>query len=310
MYKLNRRKFVGGTAASAAGMVLGAALSAFREQKDPEALIEPVKRVNLMAEVKKYRKIDSHAHFGLAGATNASNLSYADRLGIDKLVISKPMAPGSPGLPEEFKACNDAIIGAVKQHPDRFLGQLTLNPTYKNESMEEIKRCIDLGFTGMKLYNHVKINSPLFYPIIEKFIDLKMIILMHSPIGKARIKYNAREPQNISIPEDFVDIAKRYPEAMFQFAHTAGGIDWEDACKALQHSPNVYVDLSGSNNIANMVEFALRYIGEDRLLFGCDNSFYQGVGHIISAKMTDEQRKKIYFDNYNNILRKAGKHVD
>ncbi len=179
MYKLNRRTFVGSTAASAAGILLGNALLGFHEKEEHEAALEPVKKVDLMAEVKKYRKIDSHAHFGLAGATNASNLSYADRLGIEKLVISKPMAPGSPGLPEEFRACNDAIIGAVKQHPDRFLGQLTLNPTYKNESMEEIRRCVDLGFTGMKLYNHVKINSPLFYPIIEKFIDLKLIILMH-----------------------------------------------------------------------------------------------------------------------------------
>jgi predicted TIM-barrel fold metal-dependent hydrolase len=310
MYKLNRRKFVGSTAASAAGILLGNSLLGFRKKEEVEAVQEPIKKLDLMAEVKKYRKIDSHAHFGLSGATDASNLSYADRLGIDRLVISKPMAPGSPGLPEEFRACNDAIINSVKNHPDRFFGQMTLNPTYKTEAMEEIKRCVDSGLTGMKLYNHVKINSPLFYPIIEKFIDLKMIILMHSPIGKARIKYNAREPKNISIPEDFVDIAKRYPEAMFQFAHTAGGIDWEDACKALQHSPNVYVDLSGSNNIANMVEFALKYIGEDRLFFGCDNSFYQGVGHIISAKMTEAQRKKIFFDNYNNILRKVGKNVD
>lgn len=310
MYKLNRRKFVGSTAASAAGILMGSALFGFRGKDETEGPSDVIKKVDLMAEVKKYRKIDSHAHVGLAGATNLSNLSYADRLGIDRLVISKPMAPGSKGLPEEFRACNDAVISAVKQHPDRFFGQLTLNPTFRNESFEEIKRCVDHGFTGMKLYNHVKINSPLFYPIIEKFIELKMIILMHSPIGKARIKYNAREPVNISIPEDFVDIAKRYPEAMFQFAHTAGGIDWEDACKALQHSPNVYVDLSGSNNIANMVEFALRYIGEDRLLFGCDSSFYQGVGHLISAKITDAQRKKIFFDNYNNILRKVGKHVD
>ncbi len=310
MFKINRRTFVGGTAASAAGVLLGSTLMGSGRENEPQVEAKVIKKKDLMSEVKKYRKIDSHAHFGLAGATNASNISYADRLGIEKLVISKPMAPGSVGLPQEFRACNDAIIGAVKAHPDRFLGQLTLNPTYKKESMEEIKRCIDLGFTGMKLYNHVKINSPLFYPIIEKFIDLKMIILMHSPIGKARVKYNEREPKNISIPEDFVEIAKRYPEAMFQFAHTAGGIDWEDACKALQHSPNVYVDLSGSNNVANMVEFALRYIGEDRLLFGCDNSFYQGVGHLISAKMTDAQRRKIFFDNYNNILRKAGKHVD
>src|SRR5690606_22455891 len=132
---------------------------------------------------------------------------------------------------------------------------------------------------------------------------------MHAGIGHARVKYDSNEPPNVSIPEYFVDIAKRYPEAMFQLAHIGGGIDWEDACKALQHSPNVYVDVSGSNNVANMIDFAMRYIGEDRLLFGCDNSFYQGVGHMFSAKLTDAQRRKIFFDNYNAILGKSGNSI-
>ena len=133
---------------------------------------------------------------------------------------------------------------------------------------------------------------------------------MHSTIGHSRVKLNKREPKNISLPEEFVDIAKRYPEAMFQFAHIGGGIDWEYACKTLKDSPNVYVDVSGSNNAGGMIDFAMKYIGEDRLLFACDNGFYQGVGHMFAAKLTDAQRRKIFFENYNNILRKSGNHVD
>jgi predicted TIM-barrel fold metal-dependent hydrolase len=163
---------------------------------------------------------------------------------------------------------------------------------------------------GMKLYNHVKINDPLFYPVIEKFIGLNMIILMHTAIGKSRVILDAGEPPNISMPEDFVDIAKKYPEAMFQYAHTGGGIDWEYACKALVHSPNVFVDLSGSNNEAGMIDFAMQYLGEDRLLFGCDNSFYQGVGHVLANNLTEPQRRKIFFENYNSILKKSGRNVD
>ncbi len=107
-----------------------------------------------------------------------------------------------------------------------------------------------------------------------------------------------------------MDAAQRYPEAMFQFAHIGGGIDWEDACKALQDSPNVYVDVSGSNNEAGMIDFALRYIGEDRLLFGCDYSFYQSVGGMIAADLTEAQRKKLFFENYQAILKKSGNHVN
>ncbi len=187
---------------------------------------------------------------------------------------------------------------------------MTLNPSFPKESMEEIKRCADLGIVGVKLYNHVKINDPLFYPVIEKFIDLKMVILMHMGIGKARINYDSREPANVSIPSDMAEAARRYPEATFQLAHIGGGIDWEDACKAVQDSPNVMVDTSGSNNSAGLIDCAMKYVGEDRLLFGCDNSFYQGVGHVLAGNLTDVQRKKIFFENYNKLLQKIGRHVN
>jgi predicted TIM-barrel fold metal-dependent hydrolase len=264
-----------------------------------------------MQEVMKYRKIDTHAHVYFTDDSPATQLDYADRLGIEKLVISRNMEPFSKGLPEEFRKCNDLVIRCTKQFPDRFIGMMVLNPAYKEASMEEIKRCVDAGMVGTgELYNHVKINDPLYYPIIEKFIDLKMIMLMHTAIGYSRVKLDPGEPKNISLPEDFVAIAKRYPEAMFQFAHIGGGIDWEYACKTLEHSPNVYVDVSGSNNEANMIDFAMKHLGEDRLLFGCDNSFYQGVGHILSAKLTDVQRRKIFFENYSKILKRGGKNVD
>lgn len=307
---MNRRKFVSNTAISAAGMVLAGNLAGCFSKKEPAVAghTPDLTPGNAMKEVFKYRKIDAHAHVYLPYQPEVV-VDFGDRLGIEKFAVSKPMSPGSPGLPKEFIECNNQVLKAMKMYPDRFLGEMTLNPTYKKEALEEIKRCMDQGMVGLKLYNHVKINDPLFYPIIEKFIDLKMIILMHVGIGKARVVYNAGEPKNVSIPEDFADISKRYPEAMFQLAHLGGGIDWEDACKAVKDCPNVYVDVSGSNNEADIIDYAVNYLGEDRILFGCDNSFFQGVGHVFAANLTDTQRKKIFFENYNNILKKAGRNV-
>ena len=290
---------------------MGSKLTGFASKEESDFPFTESKSGSLMKEVMKYRKIDTHAHVYFTDDSPGKQLDFADRLGIEKLMISRNMEPFSKGSPEEFRKCNDLVLRCVKQHPDRFIGMLVVNPTYKKESLEEIKRCIDAGMIGTgELYNHVKINDPLFYPIIEKFIDLKMIIHMHTAIGYSRVMRDPGEPKNISLPEDFADIASRYPEAMFQFAHIGGGIDWEYACKTLKNSPNVYVDVSGSNNEANMIDFAIKYLGEDRLLFGCDNSFYQGVGHIFSAKLTDAQRKKIFFENYRKILNKGGKNVD
>ena len=310
MRNINRRRFIGSAGVAGAALVLGQQMLRCSSRGVQGISAESTRTpFNLMKEVMSYRKIDSHAHVFFSDDSPATQIDLADRLGIEKLVISRPMAPGSKGLPEEFIKCNDLVLTAMKSHPDRFIGQPTINPRFQKESLEEIKRCVDLGTVGLKVYNHVKINDPLFYPVIEKFIDLKMIILMHVGIGKSRITYDPGEPENVSIPEDFVDIAKRYPEAMFQFAHLAGGEDWEDACNTLRNSPNVFVDISGSNNDANIVDFAVSTVGVDRLFFGCDNSFYQGVGHLLAANLEDSQRKKIFFDNYNNILRKSGRHV-
>jgi predicted TIM-barrel fold metal-dependent hydrolase len=218
------------------------------------------------------------------------------------------------GTPKEFRSYNDLMLECMKQYPDRLIGQFTANAIYQKESLEEIKRCVDLGMVGLKVYTQLKINDPLFYPIIEKMIDLKMIIHMHAyaqlGLGGYRMKYDIGIRPNTSIPEDFVDIAKRYPEAMFQYAHIGGGGDWEYACKSFVHYPNIYVDTSGSYNPENMIDSAMELLGEDRLFFGSDNCYYQSVGKILASNLTENQKKKVFFDNYNAILRRSGNNID
>ena len=166
---------------------------------------------DIMKETMKYRKIDSHTHIYLSPDTGPEVLlDFADRLGIEKLFISRPITELDRPH-QEFRDSNDMMIKAMKQYPDRLIAQFTLNPVYAKESLEEIKRCVDQGMVGLKVYFQVKLNDPLFYPIIEKMIDLKMIILMHaySGIGRGgyRTKYGNLYPDE-STPEDFVEVAR------------------------------------------------------------------------------------------------------
>lgn len=305
--KINRREFLSSTSMSAAGLMLGYGITYPGPRNDTHYS-------NIMNEVMKYRKIDSHIHILLSPSSTAEmQIDFADRLGIEKMILSRPVTK-QDAPHQEFKDSNDIIIKAVKQYPDRFMAQFTLHPKYTKESLEEIKRCVDNGMVGLKVYYQVKINDPLFYPIIEKMIDLKMIILMHAncQLGMAgyRMKYDTKLNPNTSIPEDFVDIAKRYPEALLQFAHITGGGDWEYECKALKDYPNIYIDVSGSNNEANAINYAIKYLGEDRIFFGSDNCYYQAVSKVLAADLTEAQRGKIFFGNYNNMLRKGGYNVD
>lgn len=304
---ISRRKFFTDTTISAAGIVLGSSLIGCSSSKE-----SAISSYNIMQKVMKYRKIDTHAHVNLGHGGPEVLIDVADRLGIERMVISRPIVEGK-ATPEEFIESNNIVLKALKLFPDRFIAQPTMNPIYQKESIEEIKRCLDLGMYGLKVYTQVKINDPLFYPIIEKYIDLKMIIMVHSfcqlGLGGYRMKYDIGQTPNTSIPEDFVDIAKRYPEAMFQFAHIAGGGDWEYECKMLKDYPNVYVDTTGSNNEENIIDFAIKILGEDRLFFGSDSSYYQSIGKILASNANENQMKKIFFENYNNILKKGGRNV-
>jgi uncharacterized protein len=305
---ISRRKFFRNTAFSSAGIILGKDLDNMTAVESKTS-----GSYNIMKEAMKFRKINAHEHVYLSSEPSVL-IDMADRLGMEKLIVSFPVAVEDriQVTPQKFRECNDLVLKAMKMYPHRISGQFYINPYYPGESLDEIDRCTGLGMISLKGYYQVKINDPLFYPVIEKMIGLKMIILMHSHcgigIGGQRTKYGNIQP-NASTPDDFTEAAKRYPEAMFQYAHTGGGGDWEYACKTIKECPNIYVDTSGSNNESGMIDYAIKYLGDDRLFFGTDGSYYQGVGSILAANINDIQREKIFFNNYNNILRKSGNHV-
>ncbi len=306
---INRRRFLTNTSISAAGIVLGRNLAGCTSHNEPV-----ISSYDVMKDIMKYRKIDAHCH---PESDLVKQLEIADRLGIEKMQISVPVTNFSgsdPEGPDQVRKNNDIVINAVKKYPDRFIGFFTLNPLYARESLEEINRCVDLGLIGYKGYTQAKVNDPVYFPIIEKLIGLNMIVFMHTfcQLGMAgyRMKYDIGRFENTTLPEDMADAARRYPEAIFHFAHIAGGGDWEYECKALRGYPNIYVDTGGSNNEENIIDFAIRSLGEDRIFFGTDNCYHHGVGKILASNATEDQKRKIFFDNYRNILMKGGRYAD
>lgn len=303
---VTRRKFIRGTALSAASAMLTPALA------DSPSATSAKSSYDIMHEVRKYRKIDTYATSNFSADNLRSQIDFADRFHIEKLFIAMPMTE-IKNTPDEFIAMNATVYKAMKEYRGRLIGQFTFNPIYKKESLQEIDRCVDRGMIGSRVYHQVKINDPLFFPFIEKFIDLKMIFFMHGEVqlgvGGYRMNYDAGKSRTISGADDFAEAAKRYPEAIFQYPHLGGGGDWEYVCKAIRNHPNIYVDLGGSDNRENLVDFAVELLGEDRLFFGSDNSFYQAVGKILSSNVSEAGRRKIFFENYNSILKRGGYHV-
>ncbi len=264
---------------------------------------------DLKKELMRYRKIDSNAHINPSTGDADNLLRYADMLYIEKLAISVPAETGSltPGM---FKENNDKVLRAVRKYPGRLIGKMTVNPQFGRESLDEVDRCVDQGLMIIKVFTQVKINDPLFFPVIEKAARLKILIQMHGEcqlgVGGYRMKYDIKDRPGASIPEDFAGIARRYPEAKFQFAHIGGGGDVEYACKTIKDHTNIYADLSGSNNEDTLVNVCLKYLGDNRIFFGTDGSYYQSVSTILSSDITFDLKKKIFYDNFYKIMKMSG----
>jgi uncharacterized protein len=154
---------------------------------------------------------------------------------------------------------------------------------------------------GVKLYNQYKIHDPVQFPIIERTIEHGVPVLVHA----ARL---VREVDIASQPlcsqaADFVDIGRRYPEAMLIEGHIGGGGDWQWSLKDLRDAPrSIYLDTSGSVMDNGMLERCVRDFGEDRLLFATDMTMEGNVARVRDADITESQREKLFHLNFEKIL--------
>ncbi len=249
------------------------------------------------------KRIDVHYHildrrtYGWENDWKQS-VEDADKLEIDQLCISI-LPENKCANPSEFRQVNDDVLQAMKDYPGRYLGYAFVNPGYTRKAVEEVERCIRAGMIGVKLYSAYTIDDPVTEPVIEKCIDLGVPILMHA--GYAHIDMG--QP-SISTALHFTNIAKKYPEAMFIEAHIGGGGDWEWSIKELKKCPTVFLDTGGSVIDDGMINMAVKELGVERLLFATDCSIYSGVGKILGARLTEQQRRKIFSENFKNILSK------
>jgi predicted TIM-barrel fold metal-dependent hydrolase len=253
------------------------------------------------------KKIDAHMHVCGAGqrflgCEADSVIDAADRLEIEQLVCSIPIIGGFWATPQEVRDCNDAVLAAMRRYPGRILGYAFLNPGHPREALAELDRCVVReAMVGIKLYNQYKINDPVVFPLIERTIELGVPILSHA--GRLVTATDLAAQPLTSHAADFVDVGRRYPQAMIIHGHIAGGGDWQWTLKVLRDAPpSIYLDTGGSVMDSGLIERCVRDFGEDRLLFATDMTMEGGVARVRDANVTEAQRAKIFHRNFEAIL--------
>jgi len=247
--------------------------------------------------------IDSHIHIARWGGGDSVEkiIKSASRNGIELLLTSCLGEHGYVAYPtvEEVRKANDCLLEAIGNFPDSIGGLCYVNPQFAQESIDEIERCVADGLmVGIKLWIAVKASDPRVEPIAEKAIELDIPILQHAWY---KITGNMEDE---STPADVAVLAKKFPKLKIQMAHLYGaGLR---GIADIVPYPNIYVDTGGGEPEAGILEFAVKEMGADRILFASDapgRGFAVQLGKILGADISDEAKEMILCGNAKKIYK-------
>jgi predicted TIM-barrel fold metal-dependent hydrolase len=245
---------------------------------------------------------DTHCHLSGEGRTPEEKLGnllrYADRLGVDRLMVHMgyPIVVDPP--PEEIRRQNDQALQAVRRYPDRAFGFVYLSSHYPEFSVQELDRCVKDGpMVGVKLWVARRCSVPEADAIAARAGELGAPVIQHTWMN---ILGNG---PGESTPLDLAELARRHPKTTFVCVHSGG--DWSLGLRAIRGSPNVLAESAGSNPTTGFVEMAVRELGAERVVYGSDvpgRGFASQLAKVQGADVPDSAKRLILGENLRRIL--------
>ena len=261
--------------------------------------------------------VDLHVHpilvKGDAGsyATEVEKLlERMDRYGIQKANIV-PLIEDSSGLlafPDEKSTifCAEFLKKSVEEHRDRFFSMIWLNPYLDMEFLKNIirKYVIEGNINGVKLLGEMNAADKRLEPLAAFLEENDIPVLYHCSYKTAQKGYSESNPSDIAC------LARKFPKLRITMAHLRGCMF--RGVQIAKKIPNLSIDTGGSYYEDGYLEYALKELGPDRILFGSD---YPGrnmavqMSRIYSVEMTDEDREKLLGCNAVRFLERGNLQV-
>ncbi|HNC25057.1 MAG TPA: amidohydrolase family protein [Opitutaceae bacterium] len=256
--------------------------------------------------------IDSHAHFGrylhadpLIGEFSSGAAEEiterARRCGIE-WTIASPLDGLLPrGRGQDVVAANDAAFALVPRVKG-LLQYVVVNPL-QPKTYDQARRMLQAPWcVGIKIHpeEHDYRISDHGEELFRFFEEVGAAVMTHSGCPN-------------SLPAAFVPFADAHPGARVLLAHLGNGagangrVDLQvRAVQAAKHG-NLWVDTSSARSILpRLVEWAVRELGPERLLFGSDTPLYHVAlqrTRIEVAEIPAEAKRLIFRENARRFFR-------
>jgi len=248
--------------------------------------------------------IDSHAHISHDGAEGIGFLhqpygdakSMHDRaklMGIDAMCISGFLAVWT-----DYEEGNLVVVDAMKRFPGFYHGYAALQPQYVKNWNKEFKLWYEKHkMGGLKPYHprtFIPYNDKAWAPWFQYGNRIRGYALIHpSP----------------DVVKEASDLAGKYPNISFILAHS--GASFADARKAIEVAvkhPNVFLEITLTSVTYRVIEFMVKHVGADRVLFGTDQPMRDPIpqfGWMAYSHCTPEEKKKMFGLNMQKILKRV-----
>ncbi|MSU46520.1 MAG: hypothetical protein EXS42_05220 [Lacunisphaera sp.] len=262
--------------------------------------------------ISEIQAIDSHGHYGIYPPSNpieranklacefmsapaAEVASRAQATGVQWTVVS-PLSGLMPrGTGTDVAAGNDAAYREVPAVTG-LLQYVIVNPlqpkTYDQARMMlKAKWCV-----GIKIHpeEHCYRITEHGDELCKFFEEVGVPVMTHSGCPN-------------SLPADFVPFANRYPSVRLLLAHLGNGAGDQQRpdlqVRAVQAAVNgnLWIDTSSARSILpGLIEWAVKEVGAERLLFGSDTPLYHVASQrarIEAAEITSEAKRLILRNN-------------
>ncbi len=248
--------------------------------------------------------IDAHAHVVHEGAQQAGGVVMPDASpekqlrGYDRLGVNRIFASSYLGIWSDSAAGNAELAQVVARWPNRFVGYVTIDPTYLSdgEVLREIKTYHDeLHFPGLKPYyprNALPLTDPRYEPWWQYADAHNLFALVHFDLQKTEAEVD--------------ELAERYPNVRFLCAHSGATFDFAEMVASLaERHPNVFLELTITSVPLTVIEFLVDRVGSKRILFGTDSPMRDPrpqFGWVVYTDLDVEQKRDILGRNAARLL--------
>jgi predicted TIM-barrel fold metal-dependent hydrolase len=254
--------------------------------------------------------IDVHAHYGTYDrgpanivnhlmTANANLVVERARQGNIRWTIVSPLRallPRFHGDPVE----GNIDAANVVARTDGLLQWVVIDPT-KPETFQQAEAMLSLPkCVGIKIHpeEHGYPIAEYGRAIFEFAAPRRAVVLGHSS-------------EQRSLASDYLTLANDFPEVTLIIAHLGCGWDGDltHQVRAIQRSKhgNLYTDTSSAKSItSNLIEWAVKEVGAERILFGTDTPLYFAPmqrARIDHAAISDQDKRLLLCDNARRLIR-------